>query len=113
MPTRIVADPGRNDPRRPGKAQACRGLRRRHRIATLVPPGLARTGRNGGLTMATQTQTVLVVDDEPRIREVLQFALEKEGYKVATAPDGSAALAKVAEGGVDLMVLDVLMPELD
>lgn len=62
--------------------------------------------------MATPT-TVLVVDDEPRIREVLQFALEKEGYKVATAGDGGAALAKVAEGGVDLMVLDVLMPELD
>ena len=62
--------------------------------------------------MATPT-TVLVVDDEPRIREVLQFALEKEGYKVQTAPDGGAALAKVAEGGVDLMVLDVLMPELD
>lgn len=62
--------------------------------------------------MATTT-TVLVVDDEPRIREVLQFALEREGYKVATAGDGSAALAKIAEGGVDLMLLDVLMPELD
>jgi two-component system, OmpR family, response regulator len=59
------------------------------------------------------TTTVLVVDDEPRIREVLQFALEREGYNVATACDGGAALAKVAEGGVDLMVLDVLMPELD
>lgn len=62
--------------------------------------------------MTTNT-TVLVVDDEPRIREVLQFALEREGFTVATAGDGGAALAKVAEGGVDLMVLDVLMPELD
>ena len=61
----------------------------------------------------TTNPTVLVVDDEPRIREVLQFALEREGFTVATAGDGSAALAKVAEGGVDLMVLDVLMPELD
>lgn len=63
--------------------------------------------------MTQPTTRVLVVDDEPRIREVLQFALEREGYEVATAPDGSAALARVAEGGVDLMVLDVLMPELD
>ena len=58
-------------------------------------------------------KTVLVVDDEPRILEVLQFALEREGFRVATAADGSAALSRVAEGGVDLMVLDVLMPELD
>ena len=63
--------------------------------------------------MTMPSTKVLVVDDEPRIREVLQYALEREGFQVSTASDGGAALAKVAEGGVDLVVLDVLMPELD
>ena len=56
---------------------------------------------------------ILIVDDEARIRDVVQYALEKEGYEVTTAPDGSAALTRLAKGGVDLVVLDILMPELD
>jgi two-component system OmpR family response regulator len=57
--------------------------------------------------------TVLVADDEARIRDVVQYALEREGFRVVTAADGAQALERVREGDVDLVVLDVLMPELD
>jgi len=56
--------------------------------------------------------TVLVVDDEPRIRDVVQYALEREGFKVLMAANGNEALEKMSNA-VDLVVLDVLMPELD
>ncbi len=56
---------------------------------------------------------VLVADDEAHIREVVQYALVRDGHTVDTAADGEQALARLARGGVDLLVLDVLMPELD
>ncbi len=57
--------------------------------------------------------TILVVDDEPRIRDVVQYALEREGFKVLLAANGIEALDQVRSKDVDLVVLDVLMPELD
>ncbi len=57
--------------------------------------------------------TILVVDDEAHIRDVVRYALEREGHRVVTAGDGEEALTRVREGGVDLVVLDVVMPELD
>ncbi|MBK7075351.1 MAG: response regulator transcription factor [Myxococcales bacterium] len=56
---------------------------------------------------------VLVADDEAHIREVVRYALARDGHQVDTADDGEQALARLARGGVDLVVLDVLMPELD
>jgi two-component system OmpR family response regulator len=56
---------------------------------------------------------ILVVDDEARIREVLLYALKKEGFAVTAVPDGPAAIAAVEAGSVDLVVLDVMLPELD
>src|SRR5262245_15970353 len=56
---------------------------------------------------------VLVVDDEPRIREVVEYALRKEGFAVTSVADGRAALAAIDTGSVDLVVLDVMLPELD
>jgi DNA-binding response OmpR family regulator len=57
--------------------------------------------------------SVLVVDDDAHIREVARFALARAGYTVELANDGAIALDRVHRGGVDLVVLDVLMPELD
>ena len=57
--------------------------------------------------------TVLVVDDEPRIRDVVKYALEREGYRVLCAKDGVEALDTLGRAEVDLIVLDILMPELD
>jgi two-component system OmpR family response regulator len=57
--------------------------------------------------------TILVVDDDAHIREVARYALVRAGYTVEIANDGAAAEARVQRGGIDLVVLDVLMPELD
>ena len=59
------------------------------------------------------TMSVLVVDDDAHIREVARFALARAGYTVELAVDGLKALERVERGGIDLVVLDVLMPELD
>lgn len=56
---------------------------------------------------------ILVVDDDPHLREVVRFALERAGHAVAEAADGAAALASFDAEAADLVVLDVLMPELD
>ena len=57
--------------------------------------------------------SILVVDDDPHIREVVAFALGREGYRTLQAGDGAEALALLDRGGVDLVVLDILMPEMD
>ena len=56
---------------------------------------------------------ILVVDDDPHIRDVICFALEKAGMRPLAAKDGAEALAKFEADGADLIVLDVGMPELD
>ncbi|MEU8202519.1 response regulator transcription factor [Streptosporangium sp. NPDC049046] len=56
---------------------------------------------------------VLVVDDEPNIRELLSEALELNGFAVRTAADGRQALEAVARERPDIVVLDVMMPGLD
>lgn len=56
---------------------------------------------------------VLVVDDDPHIRQLLVFALEKAGLSAREAEDGEAALAAVAQTPPDLVVLDINMPKLD
>jgi two-component system OmpR family response regulator len=56
---------------------------------------------------------ILVVDDDPHIRDIICFALEKAGMGVTSAQDGAKALEKFAEKTPDLVVLDVGMPEMD
>ena len=53
---------------------------------------------------------VLVVDDEPHIRRVLSSILGREGFDVITASDGAEGLEAVEAGGVDLVILDLMMP---
>jgi DNA-binding NtrC family response regulator len=57
--------------------------------------------------------SLLVIDDEPNILTSIRRALELEGYSVEVAGSGSVGLAKLAEGEIDLVLLDVVMPELD
>lgn len=59
------------------------------------------------------TRRVLIVDDDPHIREVLVFAFAKAGIETAQAEDGEAALATIAQGAPDLVVLDINMPRMD
>lgn len=56
---------------------------------------------------------VLVVDDEPAIRETLSFMLEMEGFEVAQARDGVEALQKVRDFRPLVVLLDLMIPKLD
>jgi two-component system OmpR family response regulator len=56
---------------------------------------------------------ILVVEDEDRIREVLQYALEREGWEVVLVEDGRLGLREAETGSFALCVLDVMLPELD
>ncbi len=56
---------------------------------------------------------ILVVDDEPDVRDAVETALELEGHSVTTAADGLDALAQIGKAPVDAIVLDVLMPNID
>ena len=56
---------------------------------------------------------VLVVDDEPGMRETLMAILELQGYRVSSAPDGETAVAAIREGAFDVVVMDVRMPGRD
>ena len=56
---------------------------------------------------------VLVVDDEPHIRTVLRGYLQADGFEVAEAADGAAALAAMRDQPPDLVLLDVMMPGID
>lgn len=59
------------------------------------------------------TRRILVVDDDPHIREVICFALEKAGMAPAVASDGAQALAWLERERADLIILDIGMPEVD
>ncbi len=56
---------------------------------------------------------ILVVDDDPRLREVLKIALERAGFAVVAASDGQRALTHAAREAPDLIVLDIGLPEMD
>ncbi len=56
---------------------------------------------------------ILVVDDDPDMRETLQMMLESGGYTVITAEDGEKCLSKLKEEQPDLLILDLLMPRMD
>jgi len=57
--------------------------------------------------------TVLVVDDEPDILLMLRVALEASGHDAVLAPDGEAGMSRLGEGGIDCVLLDVMMPVMD
>lgn len=55
---------------------------------------------------------IMVVDDDPAIREMLEFSLALEGFEVSSAPDGVSALEALINENPDVIVLDVMMPVL-
>jgi CheY-like chemotaxis protein len=63
-------------------------------------------------TMANPVR-VLIVDDEPAIRHAVEAVLADEGFVVATAPDGAAALAALDTARPDAILLDLRMPVMD
>jgi len=63
--------------------------------------------------MNISKNNILVVDDEPDIRELIEYNLKKEGYQVATAVNGKDAIAAAKKSIPDLIILDIMMPEMD
>ena len=62
--------------------------------------------------MMEEQKTILVVDDERTVRDFLQRILEKSGYSVVTAVNGLEALDKISNLAVNLVLLDIMMPDL-
>jgi len=58
-------------------------------------------------------EKILVVDDDPDMRDALTIILESQGYQIVTAQDGVEALANLKAEKPDLMMLDLLMPKMD
>ncbi len=66
-----------------------------------------------GPRVGEESPLVLVVDDEPRVAEVVSLTLQDEGFRVATALGGEEAVEKATELQPDIVVLDIMMPVLD
>jgi two-component system KDP operon response regulator KdpE len=63
--------------------------------------------------VSTASVRVLVVDDEPAIRRFLRTSLDSQGYDVVEVSDAQSALAQMAGGGIDVLVLDLGLPDMD
>src|SRR5437868_271734 len=63
--------------------------------------------------MAAGEYSVLLVEDEENLHEALKLNLELEGYEITSAYDGSQALQKVEQEYFDLIIMDVMLPEVD
>ena len=60
-----------------------------------------------------KTPVILVVDDDPNIRELISVNLRVKGYSIVLASDGKEAMEKIKTGAPDLIILDIMMPEID
>jgi DNA-binding response OmpR family regulator len=64
-----------------------------------------------GAAFMVAPQTILVIDDDPDIRDDIQSLLENQGYRVVTAPDGQVGLQRALTDKPDLIVVDMMMPK--
>jgi len=79
--------------------------------ATLEPNRAAPPKTSGPEAVGVRP-SVLVVDDEPSIRDMLRIVLRRDGYDVRTAEDGRQALESLQQGPVDLLLSDIRMPDM-
>ena len=86
------------------------GIRTVPILAVANEIALQRPRRTG---LANTTRSVLVVDDEPEIRSLLNDLLKDEGYAVKLAKSGAEAIAAVATDAPDLVMMDVKLPDQD
>ena len=83
-----------------------------HGIRGSVPAGSGAPGSRGN-GAATMKKSIIVIEDESDILEVLKYNLEREGYRVRTCRDGDLGLRLVREENPDLVLLDLMLPSLD
>jgi two-component system KDP operon response regulator KdpE len=80
----------------------------------IVAPRLALAGSDPRQEVDMSTKPlVLVADDEPRITKLVSIALQEEGFRVVTAATGEEALRKAEEVRPDVVLLDIVMPDID
>jgi len=77
----------------------------------MIRNGAIREPVRGG--QSQMTKSILVVDDEERLTSLVQVYLQQEGFRVVTAANGRQALDAVRRDPPDLIVLDIMMPEMD
>ncbi|MBU0483145.1 MAG: response regulator [Proteobacteria bacterium] len=82
-------------------------------LNSLKSAGFAGNTRGDGFSPTSQTGTVLIAEDEDDIRELLAYQLRKEGYSAILAANGRTAYEMAAEYTPDLIVLDIMMPEIN
>src|SRR5690625_4667036 len=87
--------------------------RRRQETATTSSRNSQGTSSQSAHTTGMSEARLLVVDDEPNIRELLAASLRFNGFEVETVGDGQSALRRAMEISPDLIVLDVMLPDLD
>lgn len=63
--------------------------------------------------MSSKKKKVLIVDDEPDIREILEYNLKQAGYQVSKAKNGEEAVEKAKKETPDLILMDIMMPKMD
>lgn len=85
----------------------------RERIVNSPSKGVDRPYRRNMSLADYRGRPVLVVDDEPMVREVVSAYLERDGFEVMCAADGRTALELIESGSPHLVVLDVMLPEVD
>ena len=86
------------------------------RVADTVMTGESPRLKAGGVAALDVTETparVLIVDDEPTLRDTLSFYLRREGFEVKAVEDGAAALVATRADHPDLIVLDIMLPKMD
>lgn len=76
-------------------------------------PGIAVTAETQPTELPVTPPRVLIVDDEPTLRDTLSFYLRREGFEVKAVEDGAAALAATRSDHPDLIVLDIMLPRMD
>src|SRR5688500_3110404 len=77
---------------------------------TSLKPALERIPK---LVAKKNKKRILIVDDEPDTIELLEFNLKSAGYDIVTAADGAEALRKARSADPDLIILDLMLPEID
>lgn len=65
------------------------------------------------MLQVNMAQKILVIDDDPDVRDIYDETLTEAGYQVELAVDGQEGLDKILKGGYDLILLDIMMPKID
>lgn len=63
--------------------------------------------------MSSEQYKILIVDDEPDIRDLLQYCLKREGYNTSTAANGEESIVEALKFIPDLIIMDMMMPKMD